>query len=83
MLKKALAIDEKVHGEDHPDTAMCYNNLGMVAQEIEDNNDAAHMHEKALSIREKVLGTNHPDTAQSYNNLGLAMHSKGDLKGSY
>mmetsp|Transcript_17049 Transcript_17049/g.25562 ORF Transcript_17049/g.25562 Transcript_17049/m.25562 type:complete len:165 (-) Transcript_17049:652-1146(-) len=83
MLKKALAIDEKVHGEDHPDTAMCYNNLGMVAQEIEDNSDAANMHEKALSIREKVLGTNHPDTAQSYNNLGLAMHSKGDLKGSY
>jgi len=63
MLKKALTIDEKGHGEDHPDTATCYNNLGIVAQEIEDNNDAAQMHENALSIREKVLGTNHSDTA--------------------
>ena len=78
MLKKALAIDEKVHGEDHPDTAMRYNNLGIVAQEIEDSNDSARMHEKALSIRGKLLKTNHLDTAQSYNNLGLEMHSKGD-----
>ena len=43
MLKKALAIHEKVHGKDHADTEMYYNNLGMVVQEIEDNSDAAHM----------------------------------------
>jgi len=78
LINKALAIDEKVHGEDRPDTAMRYNNLGIVAQEIEDSNDFARMHEKALSIRGKLLRTNRLDTAQSYNNLGLEMHSKGD-----
>jgi hypothetical protein len=50
-----LAIDEKARDEDHINTAICYNNLGLVAHEIEDNNDAAYMHGEALVRREKVL----------------------------
>ena len=60
MLKKALAIDEKVHGEDHPDTAMRYNNLGIVAQEIEDSNDSFRTHAREGSFDTRKATGNQP-----------------------
>ena len=62
MLKKALAMDEKVQSEDQPDTctAICYNNLGMVAQEIEDAAHISHTHAREGSFDTRKGPRNQP-----------------------
>ena len=67
---KALNINEKVLGKDHPDTAVSYNNIGSAYSNMGNYPKALEFHTKALNINEKFLGKDHPDTAVSYNNIG-------------
>ncbi|MBP5540264.1 MAG: tetratricopeptide repeat protein [Bacteroidales bacterium] len=71
-LNKALTIREKVLGTYHSDTAVSYNNIGLLYRNQGNSSQAIEYHKKALEIRKKVLGKNHSDTASSYNNLGVA-----------
>lgn len=79
---KALAVWEKVHGEDHIDTATIYNNIANVMHAKDDIDSALNMHRKALLLRKKVLGEEHRETAQSYNNIAMMMEANGDLDGA-
>ncbi len=72
--ERALAIREKVLGEDHPDTARSLNNLGSLLRAQGDYAEARPYYERALAVREKVLGGEHPDTARSLNNFGSHLH---------
>jgi hypothetical protein len=56
MHNKALAIREKVLGNEHPDTAESYNNIGAVMLAVGDDVGVLDMLNKALPIYEKVLG---------------------------
>ena len=76
--EQALAINKKVLGEQHPDTAGSLNNLGALLDSIGDYAGALPYHEQALAIKKKVLGEEHPDTARSLNNLGNVLQSLGD-----
>ncbi len=80
--ERALAIDEKVYGPDHPEVATDVNNLGSLLQDQGDLAGARPFFERALAIRERVLGPEHPDTAQSLNNLGYLLHAQGNLAGA-
>jgi len=67
----------EILGEDHPDTATCYDN---VADNLDDQGkygEAGPLYQKALDIRRKVLGEDHPDTAQSYNNVADNLNDEG------
>ncbi len=78
---KDLTINEKVLGSEHPDTAMSYNNIGGVYDDMGNYTKALKYYGKALAIREKVLGTAHPETATSYNNIGsVYLHIRDDAK---
>ncbi|MCB8982655.1 MAG: tetratricopeptide repeat protein [Ardenticatenaceae bacterium] len=77
--ERALAIDEKALGPDHPDTAIDLNNLGLLLKTMGDLAGARPYHERALAIREKALGPDHPDTATSLNNLGGLLQAIGNL----
>ncbi len=70
-LKKHLAINKNVFGENHPSTATSYNNLALLYYSQGRYEEAEPFYLKALEIRERVLGENHPSTATSYNNLGV------------
>ena len=61
-LKQALAIDEKVLGAEHPNTARDYYNLSFIYMKLHNLPDALQYAEHALAIRVKVLGAEHPDT---------------------
>ncbi len=76
--RKALAIDEKVFGKEHPSTASLYSNIGSVYYDKGNYDQALKYYGKALAIEEKVFGKEHPSTATSYNNIGLAYYDKGD-----
>jgi tetratricopeptide (TPR) repeat protein len=69
--ERALAIDEKVLGPEHPDTARSLNNLGSLLNAMGDLAGARPYYERALAIYEKVLGPEHPYTRTVRDNLAL------------
>ena len=69
LYRRALEINEKVLGPDHPDTAQILNNLAGLLHDKGDYEGAEPLYRRALEICEKVLGPDHPDTAQILNNL--------------
>jgi tetratricopeptide (TPR) repeat protein len=79
LSERALAINERTLGPDHPATALCLNNLGYLLQAQGDLSGARPRYERALMIREKVLGPDHLETALSLNNLGYLLRAQGSL----
>ena len=73
-----MHLREELYGVDHPDTAMSYNNIGVVYDDKGDYDGALEYHFKALAIEEITLGLDHPDTATSYNNIGGVYGDQGD-----
>jgi tetratricopeptide (TPR) repeat protein len=71
FLERDLSIHRKVLGEEHPLTAMCYNEVARNLYARGKYAEAAEVDSKALTIRRKVLGEDHPDTATSYNNVAF------------
>ena len=76
LFERALAINEKALGPEHPDTATSLNNLASLLQAQGDLAGARPLLERALAIREKALGPEHPDTAQSLNNLASCFRTR-------
>ncbi|NGY95471.1 hypothetical protein NEOC84_001391, partial len=78
--QKALAIDLKLFGKNHPKVAACYNNLGQIYQDQGNLEKAADYTQKALAIDLKLFGENHPKVAICYNNLGQIHQDQGNLE---
>ena len=54
-----LAIDRKNFGENHPDTAICYNNLGSAYKALGEYGKAIEYYEKAIKMdQEGSVGEN-------------------------
>ena len=70
--EKALAIDLKVHGDQHPEVATCYNNIGLVYYSQGEYSRAIEYYEKALAILLKVHGDGHPNTKSCAESLAAA-----------
>ena len=73
-----MKTQESVLGNEHPDIATSFNNIGEVYMEQGDSNKALVYYFKALSIKKKVLGINHPEIANTLNNIGLAYKKLGN-----
>jgi len=67
----------KAFGENHPDVAASYNNIGNSFQSLGRREEALQNHQLALGIWLKAFGENHPDVADSYNNIGISLQSLG------
>jgi tetratricopeptide (TPR) repeat protein len=80
--ERALAIREKVLGEEHPDTALSLNNLGHLLHLLDELTGARSYLERALAISEKTVGEEHDLTALCLNNLGYLLQVQGDLAGA-
>jgi len=78
LYQRALKINEKALGPDHPTTAQALHNLALLYYSMGDYAKAEPFYQRALKIREKALGPDHPDTAISLNNLALLYLSMGD-----
>ena len=77
LFRRALAIDEKALGKDHPDVASSLNNLALLLYSQGKYGEAEPLYRRALAIREKALGPDHPDVAKSLNNLAALLDSQG------
>ena len=66
--RRALAIDEKALGPDHPDVAIRLNNLAVLLS-AERRLRGSRALRRALAIGEKALGSDHPHTLLVKKNL--------------
>ena len=77
LYRRALAIDEKALGPDHPDTATSLNNMAALYRAQERYKEAEPLCQRALDIFENSLGPDHPNTAISLNVLALLYRGQG------
>ena len=63
MIERALAIDEKSYGPEHPRVAIDLNNLAQLLQATNRLGEAEPLMKRALAIDEKSYGPEHPNVA--------------------
>ena len=67
--RRALAIDEKVYGPEHPDVARDANNIGQILKAQGDLEGALEWIERAVRILESTYGSDHHLTKAAARNL--------------
>jgi tetratricopeptide (TPR) repeat protein len=67
LYQQALALRQKLLGDEHPDVATSFNNLGMLR--FHHYAEAADYLGKALTLIERLLGPDHPNTQTMRGNL--------------
>jgi serine/threonine protein kinase/Tfp pilus assembly protein PilF len=77
--QRALDIDRRVLGDDHPRVPMRLNNLAIVAQNMGDLRQADALYREAIRRNEQIYGERHPETATSKGNYGSLLQREGRL----
>jgi tetratricopeptide (TPR) repeat protein len=80
LMRRALEIDEKSFGKDHPNASSDLNNLAALYQATNRLAEAEPLIRRALEIDEKSLGKNHPKVAIRLNNLAQLLQDTNRLK---
>jgi tetratricopeptide (TPR) repeat protein len=79
LLRRALAIDEKSLGADHPDVAVDLHDLADLLREMQRWAEAELLYRRALAITEKSVGPDDPSVATVLNNLALVLSETNRL----
>ena len=77
--ERALEIDRRVLGDDHPRIAMHLNNLAIVAQNNGDLKLAETLFRDSIRRHELAYGDQHPETGSARGNYGLLLQREGRL----
>ncbi|HEV7611903.1 MAG TPA: serine/threonine-protein kinase [Steroidobacteraceae bacterium] len=77
--ERALEIDRRILGDDHPGVAMRLNNLAAVAQNVGDLKRAETLYRDAIHRDERAYGALHPETGAARGNYGLLLQREGRL----
>lgn len=80
LYRRALKIDEKHLGPEHPQTAIRLNNLAVLLRITYRMKEAEIHCRRALKINEKNLDANHPAIASNINNLALILQDTNRRK---
>ncbi len=79
LMRRALAIDEKAFGTEHPDVASRLNNLAQLLQDTNRLGEAEPLMRRALAIDDKAFGADHPKVAIRLNNLASLLQATNRL----
>ena len=79
LFRKALALQERTLGPNHPSTANTLNNLGTYLDRRGRGEEAEPLQRRALDILDKNLGPLHPDTAAMLTTLAVMLDRQGKL----
>jgi len=71
LYRRALAIDGKSYGPDHPNVAVHLNNLALLLEATNRASDVDPLYRRALTIDETSYGSDHPEVADLNNLAGL------------
>jgi CHAT domain-containing protein len=77
LFYRALVIQEKALGPDHPDVASSLQNLANFYDYKRDNARAEPLYRRALVIWEKALGPDHPHIAVTWSDMALSFAAQG------
>jgi serine/threonine protein kinase/tetratricopeptide (TPR) repeat protein len=77
--ERALDIDRRVLGDNHPRVATRLNNLAAVAQNMGDLRKAEELYRESIRRHERAYGERHPETILSKGNYGLLLQREGRL----
>ena len=77
FLKRSIAIDQKIHGCDHPGLAALLGRLAALYQAAGRYREAEPLLQRAFSIDAKALGREHPELAGRLNNLAVLYWATG------
>jgi tetratricopeptide (TPR) repeat protein len=69
LFRRALAIDERRYGRDHPNVATRLNNLAQLLQDTNRLTEAEPLMRRALAIDERSFGPDHASVARDLSNL--------------
>ena len=75
LMKRALVIDEKSYGPEHPNVARDLNNLAQLLKATNRLEEAEPLMKRALVIDEKSYGPEHPRVATELNNLAQLLQA--------
>jgi CHAT domain-containing protein/Tfp pilus assembly protein PilF len=79
-LQRALALNEKALGREHPQTVDSMRNLGLLYRSMNDYAKADKMFRDVLALTGKTLGQEHPRVVQDLINLETVLSAMGDQK---
>jgi tetratricopeptide (TPR) repeat protein len=79
LMRRALGIDEKSYGSEHPNVAIDLNNLAQLLQATNRLAEAEPLMRRALGIDEKSYGSEHPNVAIRLNNLASLLQATNRL----
>jgi len=79
LYRRALAIDERSYGPDHPDVASALNNLAGLLYATNRLAEAEPLYRRALAISERSYGPDHPTVAIRLNNLAELLRATNRL----
>jgi serine/threonine protein kinase len=77
--ERALDIDRRILGDDHPRISQYLDNLAFVAQNMGDLKQAETLYRDALNRKETTYGERHPETVMTKGNYGLLLQREGRL----
>jgi Tetratricopeptide repeat len=77
-MRRALAIDEKSFGPNHPDVALNLNNLASLLRATDRLTEAEELMRRTLAIDEKSFGPYHRSVARDLTNLAGLRAVRGD-----
>jgi tetratricopeptide (TPR) repeat protein len=69
LIRRALAVDERSFGPNHPNVATCLNNLATLLYETNRLEEAEPLYRRALAIDEQSFGATDSRVATCLNNL--------------
>jgi tetratricopeptide (TPR) repeat protein len=78
LQRRALEIQERLLGPDHPEVAFSLNALATLSYNLERYEKAEELFRRVLAVLEKVQGKDHPDIAVALNNLANVAQARGD-----
>jgi tetratricopeptide (TPR) repeat protein len=76
-LTRALAIQEKMLGPEHPDIVLSLITLARLYQDQSRYAETESLLQRAIAIQKKVLGPEHPYVAANLNNLAVLYYMRG------
>ena|GEM_PF-5833597 len=77
LAEQALAIRQRILGQQHRDVASSLNNLARLYKSQGRYEEAEPLYRQALEMRKQLLGQQHRDVASSLNNLAGLYESQG------
>lgn len=79
QLRAALALQERIHGGDHPDVSRSLANLAQLLYQQRSFAAAEDVAQRALEMSRRLYGENHPDIGRDLNNLAAVRRAQGAL----